>query len=139
MDNLSQENRKKAMHSVKSAGTTLERKIWSMLAGMGFRGWTKNDDKISGTPDIVFNNWEKAIFIHGCFWHGCKECNRPLPVSNRKYWRKKIYRNIERDKDNTTLLITNGWQVLNIWEHEFINKSQYPEVREKISQFLSQQ
>lgn len=67
--------------------------------------------------DIAFTRAKVAIFIDGCFWHGCPDHCR-TPKSNREWWENKIATNQERDKDTTTILRTEGWQVLRFWEHE---------------------
>lgn len=94
-DNLSPSDRKKTMAAVKGKGTKLERKLWSMLAGMHLRDWRKNPAGISGNPDVIFPERRVAIFVDGCFWHRCPTCNRPLPQANREYWESKLNRNVE--------------------------------------------
>ena len=68
-------------------------------------------------PDIVFPTLQLAVFVDGCFWHGCKE-HRSLPVSNAVFWRQKIEGNAKRDKLQATWLLEAGWNVLRIWEHD---------------------
>ena len=122
-DNLSPENRRKTMQAVKGKGTKLERRLWSMLAGMGLKGWTKNANFVTGKPDVVFVNQKVAIFIDGCFWHGCPDCRRKLPVTNREYWERKINRNVELAQIHNEELHRSGWQVIRIWEHEMKDKA----------------
>jgi len=117
-DNLTPEDRRKTMRSVKGKGTSLERCLFAMLAGMGLSGWKKNVSDITGKPDVVFPQERVLIFVDGCFWHGCPHCNRKLPVTNREYWECKVKRNVERDKRNTQALVDGGWRVIRIWEHE---------------------
>jgi DNA mismatch endonuclease (patch repair protein) len=59
-----------------------------------------------------------AVFIDGCFWHGCPEHGRRLHSVNGWYWPKKIARNVERDADTTRRLEDAGWHVIRSWEHE---------------------
>lgn len=68
--------------------------------------------------DVVFAGPKVAVFLDGCFWHGCEEHGRPLPKANAWYWPAKIERNVRRDLDTTERLGTAGWVVLRIWEHE---------------------
>ncbi len=117
-DNLSPENRRKTMQAVKSKGTRLERRLWAMLAGLRLRGWRKNANDVVGKPDVVFPDQRVAIFIDGCFWHGCPYCNRKLPITNREYWEGKIKRNIELARLYDEQLQQEGWVVIRIWEHE---------------------
>ena len=68
-------------------------------------------------PDIVFPGPQVAVFVDGCFWHGCQE-HRSLPTSNAKFWREKIEGTIERDKQQVAWLGEAGWTVLRVWEHD---------------------
>lgn len=67
--------------------------------------------------DIVFTRQHIAVFIDGCFWHGCP-LHGTTPVANADYWVPKLARNRERDAATTKMLIENGWAVLRYWEHE---------------------
>lgn len=67
--------------------------------------------------DIVFGPTKVAVFVDGCFWHGCPEHYR-LPKTNAEYWGAKISGNKERDQNTDTLLVSAGWLVLRFWEHE---------------------
>ena len=67
--------------------------------------------------DIVFTRRKIAIFIDGCFWHGCP-LHYVQPKTNAQYWWPKIERNIERDRENTRRLGDAGWTVARFWEHE---------------------
>ena len=124
-DTLSPEDRKKTMRAVKSKGTSLERKLWAMLAGMRVSGWRKNVDEMPGKPDVVFADEKVVLFVDGCFWHACPHCNRPMPQKNADYWRKKIARNVDRDKRTTQDYTEQGWTVVRVWEHEL--KKRAPE------------
>ena len=68
-------------------------------------------------PDIVFTRQRIAVFIDGCFWHGCPEHGR-LPRSNGAYWISKLRRNKERDDADNDALKRGGWTVVRVWEHE---------------------
>lgn len=69
------------------------------------------------TIDIVFPRAKVAVFMDGCFWHGCPK-HATQPKSNADWWRTKLDRNIERDAETTTRLTSDGWTVLRFWEHE---------------------
>lgn len=125
------------MRAVKSKGTSPERILWAMLAGMRIRGWRKNAVDVLGKPDVVFDEKKIAVFVDGCFWHGCPVCKKPLPEHNREYWEKKISRNVERDKTNTEALIEDGWTVVRIWEHEIVSAAGRPAVRKRIRSLIS--
>ena len=83
----------------------------------GIRGWTLNAIDVCGKPDFVFRLHRLAVFVDGCFWHGCGTCQR-TPTSNRGYWDHKIARNRRRDRKVTMALRREGWRVLRIWEHQ---------------------
>lgn len=68
-------------------------------------------------PDIVFTRTKTAVFLDGCFWHGCPK-HGSRPVANRGYWDSKLQRNRERDIEQTAALEAAGWHVLRFWEHE---------------------
>lgn len=67
-------------------------------------------------PDIVFTRRRVAVFIDGCFWHGCPEHGN-VPDTHRGYWSAKLRRNVERDVENTRTLQSLGWRVVRVWEH----------------------
>lgn len=67
--------------------------------------------------DIVFRPKKVAVFVDGCFWHGCPD-HGTSPKTNAGYWRAKIGRNVERDRANEAELGAAGWTVIRIWEHE---------------------
>jgi DNA mismatch endonuclease, patch repair protein len=66
--------------------------------------------------DVVFTRRHIAVFIDGCFWHGCPQHYR-VPGTNAGYWQPKIARNVERDAETTVALVAAGWTVLRYWEH----------------------
>lgn len=68
-------------------------------------------------PDIVFTRARVAVFVDGCFWHGCPH-HQVVPKSNPDYWIPKLRRNVERDRDADAALGAAGWLVVRIWEHE---------------------
>ena len=131
-DNLKSKDRRKTMQAVKGKGTRLEKRLFSMLAGMGLRGWRKNVDNIIGKPDIAFAGQRVAIFVDWCFWHGCPRCKRKLPKTNRQYWRRKIQRNIALAKSNNRRLRADGWTVIRFWEHEIGKATDTGKLRAKI-------
>ena len=122
-DTLSANDRTKTMRAVKGSRTSIERKLWSMLAGMRLCGWRCNAQDVPGRPDAVFDKEMVAIFVDGCFWHRCPVCRRPMPKTNADYWKRKIDRNVERDKKIDKSLSYDGWEVVRIWEHEIKDKS----------------
>lgn len=117
MDTFSKSERSKIMVSVKSKNTkSTELKLISLLKKKSITGWRRNYPLI-GKPDFVFSPAKIAIFIDGCFWHGCPLHCR-MPSSNINYWNKKINKSKVRDKKISKTLKMKGWQVIRIWEHE---------------------
>jgi DNA mismatch endonuclease (patch repair protein) len=135
-DNLKPEDRRRTMQAVKGKGTRLERRLFSMLAGMGLKGWNKNASDIVGKPDVVFVSEQVAIFVDGCFWHGCPFCRRTLPKTNREYWARKIKRNSELAKTHNRRLRKEGWTVIRVWEHEVRQSANTEKIKAKILQAL---
>jgi DNA mismatch endonuclease (patch repair protein) len=110
------------MAAVKSKGNkATEIKFTSILRKNKITGWRRNF-KLFGHPDFVFPIFQIAVFIDGCFWHGCPKHLRK-PSSNKKYWAQKILRNQRRDKFVTKNLRQTGWRVARIWEHDLKNES----------------
>ena len=87
------------------------------LRSLGHTGYRLDRRDLPGRPDIAFIGRKKAIFVHGCFWHGhdCKRGAR-MPKTNADYWRGKIARNVARDAASEAALAEMGWDVLTIWE-----------------------
>jgi len=115
-DTFTKEVRSKIMAKVKSENTVPEIMLRKQLYSKGVR-YRINYRSLEGNPDVVIPSKKIAIFIDGCFWHKCPKCFG-LPDSNKEYWRKKIEKNVERDKKANKALKLKGWRVIRIWEHE---------------------
>ena len=98
-------------------------------------GYRLNRRDIPGKPDIAYIGAKRAIFVHGCFWHG-HECKRGArtPKDNRDYWVEKIARNRARDEKTLAALDREGWKTLVLWECELKDENA---VRERLSLFLT--
>jgi DNA mismatch endonuclease (patch repair protein) len=84
-------------------------------------GWRRNQP-VFGRPDFIFRQARLAVFVDGCFWHGCpKHCN--MPSNNRPFWRKKLLANKARDRRVNHMLRKEGWRVIRIWEHDLANRA----------------
>jgi len=79
--------------------------------------------KFSVRPDFVFKQARLALFVDGCFWHGCPK-HGTQPKGNRAFWKKKFARNIARDRRVNRALRRANWRVLRIWEHELARKNE---------------
>lgn len=108
--------RRQMMSRIKGRDTGPELSLRSKVWALGLR--YRLQYRISQTrPDMVFIGAKLAVFVDGCFWHGCP-LHSTIPKNNREFWEQKLKRNRERDVENTQLLETEGWQVLRLWEHE---------------------
>jgi DNA mismatch endonuclease (patch repair protein) len=110
------------MRAIRRRDTRLERAIRSELHRAGLRFRVDFPIRPDGgrliRPDIVFTRHRVAVFVDGCFWHGCPEHGRRAEVKNEHYWRPKIDGNIERDQCQSAALRNAGWTVLRYWEHD---------------------
>ena len=134
-DKLSAERRSENMRRIRSCNTSPEIMVRRVLREIGFTGYRLHRRELPGRPDIAFIGRRKALFVHGCFWHGhsCKEGIRE-PKSNVEYWRSKIMRNRERDSAHLIAMRHRGWAVLTIWECE---TRDMPRLNLRLRQFLS--
>ncbi|WP_101254052.1 very short patch repair endonuclease [Streptomyces barkulensis] len=85
--------------------------------GLRYRVAARPLPELRRTADLVFTRQKVAVFMDGCFWHGCEE-HHTRPSANAPYWSEKVRRNRERDRDTTARLTEAGWLVLRFWEHE---------------------
>ena len=121
MDVFSREKRSQIMSRVSGKNTKPELVVRSLLHKMGYRFRLHRKD-LPGKPDIALPKYKKVIFVHGCFWHGHTDCPRSKrPTTNKKFWRKKLDKNRERDKASIDNLKELGWDVLVVWTCEVNN------------------
>jgi DNA mismatch endonuclease (patch repair protein) len=113
---------RKSMVGNKGKNTKPEVVLRQSLHSMGFRYRTFSSD-VEGRPDIVIKKYKLAVFVDGCFWHGCPKCYK-TPKTNTGYWKEKIRRNKTRDKKVNGILKEKGWTVLRYWEHEILDEHQ---------------
>ena len=116
VDNLSKENRSKVMSSIKGKHTKPELILRKIIWAYGAR-YRIHDKTVFGTPDISNKRKKIAVFIDGCFWHGCRTCYKE-PTTNILYWGDKIKRNKERRRIVRNYLSSKSWTVIELWEHE---------------------
>jgi DNA mismatch endonuclease (patch repair protein) len=112
------EQRAAIMRAVKSRDTSPELAVRAVLRRFA-PGYRLHREDITGKPDIAYVGRKRAIFVHGCFWHG-HDCARGarLPKTNADYWRAKIARNVLRDARHQEALAAQGWRALVVWECE---------------------
>jgi DNA mismatch endonuclease, patch repair protein len=110
------ETRSYNMSRIKSKDTKPELMVRKFLFANGFRYRLHMKD-LPGKPDIVLPKYKTIIFVHGCFWHGHKDCKYfVVPKTRTEWWLNKINGNIANDKKNLKLLKTSGWKVIQIFE-----------------------
>lgn len=112
----SKEVRSYNMSRIKGKDTKPEMLVRKFLHANGFR-YRLHDKKLPGKPDIVLPKYKTAIFVHGCFWHGHKNCRyASIPKTRTKWWLEKIEGNAANDKRKKYALKKSGWRVITIWE-----------------------
>lgn len=116
-------DRSRNMTAIKGKDTKPEMIVRKYLFSRGLR-FRVQVRKLPGTPDIVLPKYKTVVFVNGCFWHGHEGCKYfRLPKSNVEFWKEKIERNIERDKESEMALLDLGWKVIRVWECELRNKA----------------
>lgn len=127
MDTVSAKKRSWIMAQIKSAGNeSTEGRLAKQFRNHAIKGWRRKS-KLLGKPDFVFRRARVAVFVDGCFWHGCPTHCR-LPTTRRAYWTNKIAKNMRRDRNIRAALRRGGWTVWRFWEHEIRS----PSVEEKL-------
>ena len=115
MDNHTPEQRRKNMQAIRAKDTKIECILRKRLWDMGYR-YRKNYKKLIGKPDIVLTKHKIVIFCDSEFWHGRDWANRKKDFkSHQEFWIPKIERNMERDREVTEKLESEGWTVLRFW------------------------
>lgn len=111
--------RSRCMSKIQGKNTSPEVRLRKALWAAGLR--YRLHAKLPGKPDVVFSGAKVAIFVDGCFWHGCP-LHRVMPKSNAVFWATKLGKNVERDRRNATELRRMGWRVKRVWEHQVDGK-----------------
>jgi DNA mismatch endonuclease (patch repair protein) len=106
------------MRAIKaSSNPSTEKRLRALLIRNRISAWKLRQGSVPGTPDFFFENKRAAVFVDGCFWHGCPKCGH-VPKANRSYWVNKLERNKQRDVRIRSFLRRNGIRVLRVWECE---------------------
>lgn len=114
------ESRRRIMRAIKSCNTGPELLVRRLAHRLGYRFRLHRKD-LPGKPDLVFPARQKAIFVHGCFWHSHECCGGRTPRHNTDYWVQKLKRTVQRDKATLAALMELGWKVTVFWECELQN------------------
>lgn len=123
-DVFTPEKRSAVMSQIRSSGNRdTELRMIKVFRANGIRGWRRRQ-QLFGKPDFVFRRERIAVFVDGCFWHGCpKRTHSPLPRNRALWWAEKLSRNKKRDRVVTRTLRAQGWRVLRVWECSLVSKN----------------
>jgi DNA mismatch endonuclease, patch repair protein len=114
-DVVDQQTRSRMMSGIRGRNTKPELLIRRGLFARGFR-YRLHAAGLPGKPDIVLPRYHAVIFVNGCFWHG-HDCHLfRMPSTRPEFWKKKIARNVERDREACQLLTDAGWRPFVVWE-----------------------
>lgn len=131
MRNMTSEQTFKCMSHNRARNTEPELILRRVLWHQGFR-YRVNDKRLPGKPDIVLPKYRTVIFVHGCFWHGHKDCKYyTVPKTNTAFWMAKVARNQERDQEVWRKLEAKGWSVIIVWECE-LKKAKLEETIDRV-------
>ena len=110
--------RSRMMSAVRGQGNlSTEQRFRFALVRAGVNGWQLHPKLVAGRPDFYFESGRIAVFVDGCFWHGCSHCGH-VPHKNRPFWMAKLTRNRERDRAAERVLRAESVRVVRFWEHE---------------------
>ena len=104
------------MSRIRARDTAPELSLRRALRAIGCTGYRLHYAKVPGRPDVAFVGRKVAVFVHGCFWHGCPHCAQRKPKSNSDFWTRKLQANKARDARKVRALRKAGWQVITVWE-----------------------
>lgn len=113
-DHLSAKGRSRVMAAIRSKDTKPEIQLRQALRRAGATGYRLHVRSLPGRPDVAFTRWRVAVFVDGVFWHGHPDHFDPARASD--YWRDKIARNCERDRQADEELQAGGWTVVRVWD-----------------------
>lgn len=110
-------SRSDAMRRIKSSGNKSTEVAFQMaMVRARMRGWSSKTHDTIGRPDFLFRKEQVAVFIDGCFWHGCQQCSHAIH-SRTEFWRLKIATNLQRDQNVNRRLRKMGFLVVRVREH----------------------
>jgi DNA mismatch endonuclease (patch repair protein) len=122
-DVFSKAKRSEVMARIRSRGNRdTELALMRLLRRQGVSGWRRHQP-VFGRPDFVFPKARVAVFVDGCFWHGCPK-HATAPATNRAFWKRKLTANTLRDRLVNRTLRAQGWRVLRVWEHDLARKNE---------------
>ncbi|MCB8881735.1 DNA mismatch endonuclease Vsr [Acidisoma cellulosilytica] len=125
------------MAAIRTGNTKPELAVRRALHARGFR-YRLHVKALPGTPDLVMPGRRVAVFVHGCFWHGCLKCDRGIrrPKENAEFWAKKLTQNQARDSRNVVDLQALGWRVVTFWECDTRSKEKLESAIDGLQTFV---
>ncbi len=133
--------RSEVMSRIRSRGNKdTELRMIELFHAHRIAGWRRGQ-RLFGKPDFVFRRERLAVFVDGCFWHGCpRPKHAPLPKNRADWWAKKLAQNKTRDRIVTRTLRSQGWEVIRVWECSLTRKNlprTAKRLKRKINQFAN--
>ena len=127
-DVFTKAKRSEVMSLIRSRGNkATELRLIALMREHGITGWRRTA-RVFGKPDFVFRAARLAVFVDGCFWHGCPR-HATMPANNRAFWKAKFARNAARDREVSRALRTAGWRVIRVWECALARRRQLATMR----------
>ena len=134
-DVFTTEKRSQVMSRIRASGNkSTELALIRFFRQNHLTGWRRHQD-IYGKPDFVFRSVHLAVFVDGCFWHGCTD-HCKVPGNNRDFWENKLRANKARDRKVTSTLRADHWHVLRIWEHD-LKPARHANLLRRFRRFLN--
>ena len=123
-DVFTKAKRSQVMSRIRGRGNKeTEIALANLLRAQKISGWRRHT-AVFGKPDFCFPKQRVAVFVDGCFWHGCPKHSN-MPANNRAFWKRKLAANATRDKLVKRTLRQLGWRVLRIWEHDLAKRPEW--------------
>ena len=120
--------RSAVMALIRSRGNrATELRLIALMREYGITGWRRNAP-VFGKPDFIFRRERVAVFVDGCFWHGCPR-HATKPATRAEWWAAKLARNAQRDRAVTRTLRRAGWRVLRVWECALSRRREFATIR----------
>ena len=125
-------HRSRMLAAVRGKGNrTTELRLAAALRFFGLKGWRRHLP-LPGKPDFAWPKERVAVFVDGCFWHGCPNCH-VAPKHNAAFWRDKVETNQRRDRRVARQLRSRGWTVIRIWECRVANPGTLSRIRRALA------
>jgi len=134
-DTVDRRTRSYVMSRIRKTGNkSTELRAIAVLRAHGIKGWIRHPRSIIGTPDLYFPKKRLAVFLQGCFWHGCSHCTwGKTPKSHPEYWLPKLENNRRRDARVRRSLQRAGYRTTWIWEHELRSERWLPRLLRRLT------